>query len=105
MHPPPPTRKFPQPDHQPWEGQLPQQAWPNRPSAAAGHSIMSSNQYYKKVTPRTRRGKPRPDAREYRPPAKDQKKTWSETEAAAGTPGGHKGVKGDGGPSADPTQR
>ena len=110
LHPPPPARKFPQPDRQhlsrhPWEGQPPHQAWPSRSSASAGHAAMPSNQYFKKVPARSRRGKPRPDARDYRAPAREQRKPRSEMEAAAGTPGGHKGVKGDGGPSANPTLR
>lgn len=66
---------------------------------------MPTNQYSKKITLRPRKGKPRTEAREYRPPAKEQKKARSDSEAAAGTAGGHKGVKGDGGTSAGPTQR
>ncbi|KAG0717541.1 hypothetical protein GWK47_054222 [Chionoecetes opilio] len=105
---PPPARKFPQPDRQhsgrqPWEGQ---QVWQDRSSAPLGHAASTGNTYFKKAVTKSKWGKPRPAAAKdtKAPPPKDQK-AKSETEAAAGTTGGQKGAKGDGGPSADPKPR
>lgn len=104
---PPPSRKLPQREHH----FSPRRAWDESPhsrrgrhvSGPAGLPMMNDYQLRKKV--KARKGKPRPDAKDNKAPAKDQEKGKDETasttaaETAAGVQEGVK-AEGDGTPAA-----
>ncbi|XP_047501098.1 uncharacterized protein LOC125047050 [Penaeus chinensis] len=104
---PPPSRKLPQREHH----FSPRRAWDEAPhsrrgrhvSGPAGLPMMNDYQLRKKV--KARKGKPRPDAKDNKAPAKDQEKGKDETasttaaETAAGVQEGVK-AEGDGTPAA-----
>ncbi|KAG7175024.1 Zinc finger protein on ecdysone puffs-like, partial [Homarus americanus] len=98
---PPPVRKFPQRDQQynprrSWDNTSPHRGRGGYSYGTAGRLMVTNYQLRK--TAKAKRGKPRPDTKENKGPAKNQKKVRSEATpaATAGTAGGQKGDKSEG---------